>query len=644
MASSAARLAAAQPDVWDSGKQSTDESIGIAYGGPKLESRRRYFWTVRVWDAAGQPAEPAQPAWWEMGLLEKQDWSAKWIHGFDPDEPADRAAGIRWIWIAGQDAFQPPKESSGEFRLVFDLPRKPKSAVLWLTSQAAYQASVNGHALPATRGWQEFEVFDVGGLLATGKNSIVVTAAGGSKVAGLAGLLKIASADGSMERIPTSARWEARPPEGYWKPAADVAELSDKRMGDRWPAQPALLLRGAFTTARPVQSARAYVTSLGSYQLFLNGKRVGNDILTPDWTDYRKRILYQTYDVTSLIARGQNVAGAILGDGWYGSGLGWTLQRFNFGPPPPRLMVQLELQFANGQRQTFVSDESWKWSRSPILRSELYAGETYDARLEQKGWSAAGFRDASWRKAATSNAPAAIVSSQMSPAIQVTESLKPKSITSRDNGDSVVDMGQNMVGWVTLKASGQAGATVRLRFAETLKQDGGVYVDNLRSAEATDSYTLRGGGEEIFEPHFTYHGFRYVEVHGYPGKLDPGAIAGQVFHTANEFSGKFASSNEMVNQIWRNTLWGQRGNLLSVPTDCPQRDERMGWMGDAQVFWRAASYNMDMAAFTHKWMRDVVEAQSAEGGFSDVSPRVIDESDGAPAWGDAGVIIPWTAW
>ena len=622
VATSTARLSA--PDVWDSGKQNSAESNGIVYSGPKLESRKRYYWTVRVWDAAGKVSE-AIPVWWEMGLLAKSDWTAKWISRNDPEQEADRPA-MRWIGTEGQDA--------GRFRLNFDVNQKPRDAVLLLTARGNWKATVNGHEVANWHDWQEVERIDLSDLLVTGRNSIEVAVTGAGKAAVLAALVKITHADGTLERISTE-RWDL---------ARVIADLDDKRFGNVHLPAAAALFRKPLAIDKPVRSARIYATALGSYRLFLNGQRLGKDLLTPDWTDYRKRVLYQTYDITKSIARGNNAIGVILGDGWYGSGLGWNGLRFNFGPPPLRFIAQVEIEYVDGEHQTIVTDGTWKTSASPILRSELYTGETYDARLEQPGWDTAVFQDAAWTAASISDAPPAIVSSQMSPTIQVTETMQPKKVASPADGVYVFDMGQNMVGWAALKATGPAGTKIRLRFAEILKPDGNIYRDNLRAAEATDTFILRGGGSEYFEPHFTYHGFRYIEVTGYPGKPPLDAITGLVFHTANEFTGKFTSSNSMLNQLWRNALWSERGNLESVPTDCPQRDERLGWMGDAQVFWRTASFNMDMAAFTHKWMHDVVEAQSPAGAFADVSPRVVDEADGAPAWGDAGVIIPWTAW
>src|ERR1022692_567405 len=543
VATSTARLSA--PDVGDSGKQNSSESNGIVYGGPKLESRRRYYWTVRVWDAAGKQSE-AIPAWFEMGLLAKSDWSTKWVSRKDTEQEADRAA-MRWIGVEGGDA--------GRFRLNFDVAQTPRDAVLLLTARGNWKASINGHEVANWRDWQEVERIDIGDFLATGKNLIEVTVAEAGKAAGLAALVKLTRADGTLERIPTD-RWEAwrwmsivgGVKHDLWTPVPVIADPDRMYLPD-----PAALFRKPFTIDKPVRSARIYATALGSYCLFLNGARLGKDLLTPDWTDYRKRVLYQTYDITKSIARGTNAIGVILGDGWYGSGLGWNGLRFNFGPPPLRFIAQVEIEYVDGQHQTIATDGTWKTSASAVLRSELYTGETYDARLEQPGWDTAIFQDAAWTAAAISDAPPAVVSSQMSPTIQVTENILPKSVASPAPGVFIFDMGQNLVGWAGLKASGPAGTKIRLRFAEILKPDGNIYRDNLRAAEAIDTFILRGRGAEYFEPHFTYHGFRSVEVTGYPGKPPTDAITGQVFHTANEFTGKFTSSSPML--TWARTWW-----------------------------------------------------------------------------------------
>ena len=366
----------------------------------------------------------------------------------------------------------------------------------------------------------------------------------------------------------------------------------------------------------------------------------------PGWTNYRALLYYQTYDVTAMLHKGQNAVGALLGDGWYASGLVTYQQRFNFGPPPLRLRAQLEIEYVDGTRDRVISDPSWQASDSAVLRSDLYNGERYDARDEQPGWDAPGFQaDKRWRPALRGDAPSARLVSQNFQPIELEQTLKAKAVTSPSPGIFLFDMGQNMVGTERLLVRGPRGTRVQLRFGEVLQPNGQLYVENMRTAGETDVYTLRGGGEETFVPHFTYHGYRYIEVTGYPGKPSLNAVAGLVFHTAAPFTVSFETSNATIQQLWKNILWGQRGNFESIPTDCPQRDERLGWMGDAQVFWRTASYDMNLAAFSEKFDADMRVAQSAEGNFSDITPRVgTVVGDGSPGWADAGVIIPFVAW
>jgi alpha-L-rhamnosidase len=409
---------------------------------------------------------------------------------------------------------------------------------------------------------------------------------------------------------------------------------------------PCPFLRKEFTLRKPLRRARLYAAALGVYELSLNGERVGHDILAPGWTDYRKRALYQTYDVTRQLRRSRNAIGAILGDGWYAGALGWELKRHQFGAGPARLRGQLVVEYADGSRETIGTDGSWEAAPGPILESDLYGGEIYDARRGEPGWNEPGFgpKSGAWKHAAVfTDANPELDAESCSP-IRVTQELAAKRVTEPQPGVFIFDLGQNIVGWARLRARGPAGTTVTLRFGEVLNPDGTLYRANLRRARATDIYTLAGRGEEIWEPRFTYHGFRYVEVTGYPGRPALDAISGRVFHSAMPETSRFTCSDPMVNRLFDNILWGQRGNLMSVPTDCPQRDERLGWMGDAQIFARTACFNMEMAPFFTKWMRDIVDAQSRDGAFSDVSPRVIDPADGAPAWAEAGIVVPWTVY
>jgi alpha-L-rhamnosidase len=668
VASSDDSLRTGEADVWDSGKVDSGESVGITYQGPALESRKRYYWKVRVWDAVGQASESAEAAWWEMGLLHTADWKAKWISWKDPEDDADRQ-GIRWIWVSGQDALAVVPKTTATFRVTVSLSEKAREAVLLLATRGDFVVKVNGHEVDAKTRWTTFDRRDISDQLVVGKNSIEVTVTasdaaergGGAKTttAALAALLKITRSNGSIVRFPTNQRWKAGLEKASISQSAQVVgELTDKRLGDPGQLpQPAACLRRTIMLSKKVQSARLYVTALGSYRVFLNGSRVGADVLTPDFTDYRKRVLYQVYDVTKSLVSGDNVMSALLGDGWYGSGLTWV--GMHFFPPPNRFVAQLELNYADGSHDTVVTDESWKAAASPILRSDIYAGEVYDARHEQSGWEKPGFNDSNWKLAVVADAPALALSSQITAPARVVATLDPKQVTPAANGAYIFDMGQNMVGWVTLKVKGAAGTKVRLRFAEILNPDGTIYTANLRNADATDVYVLRGGDEETFSPHFTFHGFRYVEVTGYPGTPPLDAVKGDVVSSVSgDPVAKLATSSNLVNQMWSIGIWGQRGNFLSIPTDCPQRDERLGWMGDAEVFWRTGSYNFDIGAFSQKFIQDIVDAQTSQGAFTNVSPNTLpfDEGEtegtpawnedmvGAPGWGDAGVIVPWTTW
>jgi alpha-L-rhamnosidase len=663
VASSIDRLQSGQADVWDSGKIESDESVGIAYHGPALESGTRYYWKVRVWDAEGNVSESAETAWWEMGLLHPDDWKAKWITWSNPEDTADRA-GIRWVWVKGQNAIAATPQSKVQFRTELKISQRPQRADLFIAVHGAYTAKVNGHEVGHKSRWEAFDRRDISDELKVANNLIEIEVTSPparddktkTTIGGFAALIKITNPDGKIVRVATDHGWEARP-EGSarWNAAHIVTDLGDKRLGDPGPLpQPAAYLRRSFNNPKKVQRARLYVTALGSYRVFLNGSRVGSDVLTPGFTDFRKRVLYQTYDVTNQVVEGANVIGVLLGDGWYGSPLTWN--GTYYFTPPDRLFAQLELDYADDSHDFVTTDGAWKAEASPIVESQLYGGEFYDARLEHAGWNKPNFDDSAWKPAIVADAPALAVSSEMDSPARIITTLQPKTVTPSKNGAYIFDMGQNMVGWARLKVKGAAGNEVKMRFAEVLNPDGTIYTKNLRNADATDTYVLRGGDEETFEPHFTFHGFRYVEVTGYPGAPSLDAIEGAVASSVDiNPSASLVTSSDLVNRMWQIGLWGQRGNFVSVPTDCPQRDERLGWMGDAEVFWRTGSYNFDIAAFSRKFIQDILDAQTSRGAFTNVSPYTLltskeenppEDSDavGAPGWGDAGVIVPWTTW
>lgn len=387
-----------------------------------------------------------------------------------------------------------------------------------------------------------------------------------------------------------------------------------------------------------ISKARVYVTGLGNYVLFLNGERVGNDLLTPGWTHYPVRLEYQVYDVKDLLLNGNNAAGAVLGNMWWSGGLGWAGgQKYSEGPL--KFLMQLVVEYDDGSAQTVISDNSWKWSDSPIWEDHIYDGEKYDANLEQPGWNEPDFDDLNWAVAEPSSHEGKLHGPN-APALRHHEDLQAVKLNEPVQGEYVYDFGQNMVGWASIKINVPKGDTVIFRYAELLHDDGTVAQENLRSAKVTDM--IVSNGEEIeWEPKFTYHGFRYVQVSGLNYKPDISDLTGKVIYTDQPIVGHFESSNELINNINRNVVWAQKGNFYPAPTDCPQRDERLGWMGDAQIFAPTANFNMHLDRYWSKWMFDITDGQDEEGWVYDVNPPIVVDGPSKPGWGDAVVIIPW---
>jgi alpha-L-rhamnosidase len=454
--------------------------------------------------------------------------------------------------------------------------------------------------------------------------------------------------------------WDEKRQESAWSAAAfwETALLSPTDWKASWvePEQetepprysPAWMLRKEFSANKKIASARAYVTAHGLYELYLNGQKVGDEVLTPGWTTYYKRLQYQTFDVTKFLTNGQNAVGAMLGEGWWRSGLGWE-KNWAFYGKKLAFLCQIHIRYADGSEEWVVTDGSWKCSNEgPVRANEIYYGEDYDARREMPGWSSPKFDDSRWRNVGVANFFKTNLIAANSVPVRKIQEIKPVRIFKTPKGELVADMGQNMVGWVRLKVKGKKGRTVTLRHAEVLDKYGNFYTANLRGAKQQIRYTLRGDkGGETYEPRFTFMGFRYVAIENFPGELTPDALTGIVVHSDMAPTGTFECSHPLVNQLQHNILWGQKGNFVDVPTDCPQRDERMGWTGDAQAFARTATFNMDVAAFFAKWLQDVAAEQRPSGAVPFVIPDVLDHPDStkvgvSAGWGDAAVIIPWT--
>jgi alpha-L-rhamnosidase len=408
------------------------------------------------------------------------------------------------------------------------------------------------------------------------------------------------------------------------------------------------LLRTQLRIDRKVHQARAYVSGLGYYELRINGQKVGDHRLDPGWTDYDRLVLYSTYDITGLLRAGQNVVGVMLGKGKYAQDVSPDVspRRLKmikqYEDAAPKLVLQMKIEFVDGSETRRLSDETWKASDGPIVKDDVYDGEVYDARREKEGWDRPGYDDSAWEPAQVANPPKGrLVSQATCPPIKAVQEIQPVQISNPKPRVYVYDFGQNVTGWVRLHVSGPRGTEVKLRYAEVLHADGMINQIPNRTAKATDTYILKGEGVESYEPRFTYHGFRFVEVTGFPGTPNLATLTGVVVHSAVALVGGFLCSNSLLNGIHTNVLWGQRGNLMSIPTDCPQRDERMGWMGDAQLTSEEAIYNFAMAAFYTKWIRDIREAQADDGSVPDVVPPFWTHYPADPAWGTACIIIPW---
>ena len=707
VATSESALGGGQADIWDSGRVASAQSVGVVYAGPALRPMTRYWWRVTLWDKDGKSMSASVPDWWETGLLAPaavaQQHDVQWIGWQTDEERALRAADARWI-TAPDDATPVAANASQQvlaYRLSFSAQHPVKRAILFVAGEDTVSAWVNGHAVAHAAPmppwhqfpWRKYRRIDVTAAVKAGENLLAIQTlhyvaprakASTEPPVPMSATLLLTAADGTMQSYVTGVgtQWQVRsqatasddstdgdawtrattlPDANDWKPAVDFAGTAAARQMDEplskpWPAESVKALRRSFAIHQPIVSARLYATALGVYSMWVNGHPVSDAMLAPGWTDDRERIVYQTYDLTRQLTQGNNVLAAEIAPGWYSTPLQWFQQPNVYGLTLPSLAALLHLRFADGSDQWIATDSAWKAAQSPILKAEIYDGETRDARLEMPGWKTAAFvEDARWHAAALRN-PALddvrFVAQDFQP-VRVERLLRARSVAQPKPGVYVYDFGQNFAGVERLALSGARGATVRVRTGEIVNADGSLYTDNLRTARSTDTFVLGGSGTEIVQPRFTFHGFRYLEITGLAQPLPLDSVTGVVFHTDAPFTAQLTTGSPMLNQLWSNILWGQRSNFISVPTDCPQRDERLGWAADAQVFWRTASYNMQLAAFSRKYARDLRGTQVGSAAGTDVTgdiygifaPGVTRTSAQSGAgWSDAGVIIPWTSW
>ncbi len=637
--------------MWDSGKVDSSNCVGIRYAGKQLASRREYFWRVHVWDENGAAGDFSQPARFEMALLEPADWTADWISGEAAEgkgyqsKPEGRPDTEKWVQV-----------DLGAARKFSSVALYPAKAVRFPTAPTVPKVLTESYCLPihyrieasdepefaksrvlADRGntdqlagTSEPIVIDVGDQTARYVR-VTATMLGGverSSPAFALAELEVRDTQGSNIAHGTKASALDSVEENGW----GLSRLTDGKRVSQVFATTAMLRR-EFDLENPVRQARAYVTGLGYYELWINGKRVGDRVLDPARTTYGKRVYYSVYDVTKLLKRGPNCVGAMLGQGWW-----WDKSL--------TLLAQVEVTYTDGTRAVITTDQSWRSGQCPITDCWVFGGETYDARLEQPGWSEPGFNDSSWKPVAVAESPTSQLRAQTIQPIKVIETLKPKSVTSPKNGVWVYDFGQNIAGWCRLSAQGEAGTSIRLRHAESLFPDGTINVDNLGPVDnpgplpQADIFTLKGQGTEVLEPRFVYHGFRYVEVTGFPGTPTLESIEAKVVHTAFDRRGSFSCSNDLLNRIYDACLWTQRDNFHSIPTDCPQRDERGGWLGDAHVSSYAMLYSFDMPPAYNKFLRDIQDVQADDGGIPSCAPdEVYSRPD--PMWALAYPLILW---
>lgn len=632
-ASSEELLRSDQGDLWDTGKVESNRSTQVAYGGKSLASGRPAWWKVRVWDKSGTLSSWSDTGYWSMGLLSSGDWKGNWI-GLDGGEGKPQGLmHAHWIWSSEAES------GTRYFRRIFTVPqgRNPVvDALLFVVASGDSTLYINGKKVATGKGVKAPISRDVTQLLKPGPNVMAVSVTGSNNgPSGMIASLQMELVGEELVAIPTDQRWRVSQVKagGWtetsfndlgWKPAKVIGGYGMAPWGDVGWAEhrvlPARMLRKDFRVDGEVRRATLYLSGLGLFEAYLNGHKVSDDVLVPALSDYDKRAFYMTFDVSNGLKRGQNTLGVMLGNGrFFAPRLEAPTPTRTFGYP--KLLLQLEIEHSNGRMERVVSDESWRLTTDgPIRSNNVYDGEVYDATREMEGWSRPGFNDSGWQQAKLVGAPSGVLSAQMIAPIRIMRTLKPVKMTQPKPNQYIFDMGQNMVGWCRLTVSGPRGTKVTLRHAETLRRDGTLYMNNLRSARATDVYTLKGQGTEVYEPRFVYHGFRYVELTGFPGEPSLASLEGRVVHDALPEHAQFATSEPLINRIYKNVLWGTRGNYRSIPTDCPQRDERQGWLGDRSAESRGETYLFDVAAFYAKWVGDIDDSQIPKGSVSDVCP------------------------
>ena len=660
VASSQALLDSDQGDLWDTGKVTSSDTFGIAYAGASLKSHQACFWKVMVWDGNDAPSQWSETTSWSMGLLDPSEWQGDWIgsdqqHHLSSDPPAAPLHGARWICYPSDAGSRAPAEQR-VFLGVLDLPASVEVASAQMTICGDDRATVLVNGIKVARTLDTFQPVtqEVGSFVRPGRNSVRVACQNASPgPTGICLKLVVTSREGTQYVLTSDDRWYCLGHvAGDWK---TVSFESAPQVAVQGPfgvapwglptirrdiTTPPSYLRGTFEVDRPVRRATAYIASLGLADVSLNGQLINQDYFSSGWTDYRKRVYYRAYDVTQTIQQGENVCGAKVSEGWYAGHVGWSTQRNLFGTRP-RVRAMLQVEYEDGTTATFATDGSWQVTEGPTKIADFLIGEEYDATAEVPGWDKPG-----------STPPllgSVDVGAEVSPAIEwhpgppvvEIEEFPAQAMSEPVRGVYVYDIGQNLAGIARLRIEGQPGQRVQIRYAERLDSDGMIYTDNLRLARAVDFYTCKGEGEEVWQPRQTFHGFQYIEITGLDEAPPLDAVTGVALSSNAKLASEFDCSDPNLNRLYKNVLWTQRSNFIDIPTDCPQRDERLGWTGDAQVYVATATRVADVQAFFRKWLVDLTDAQRSDGQFPRVAPLMPREDDGGPAWSEAGVICPW---
>jgi alpha-L-rhamnosidase len=655
VASSSAELASEHGDLWDSGRVDSRATVDIEYAGRALESFELAYWKARVWDQDGTPSAWSLPSRFGVGALSKSDWHARWI-GYDAPlrsvRPVPDLGAARWIGSADE-----AREVA--LRARFEVAEIDANALVVLAAVDDYELYLNGTlaqrggANPLVR--RNAEIQKIAGKLVRGTNTLAVKVrTRGDSPAALCARIVLAPTKGDSEghELQTDAAWRAStdPTSGWESPDFDDGawtRAKELTPGEWLPEidppavflPPPRTLRTEFSTREKPARATLYASALGLYSIELNGTRAHEDWFAPGWTDYRKCIPYRAYDVSALVRAGPNALGVVLADGWYCGMLGQRGQRNHYGSRS-RFLGQFVLEYADGTREFVTSDEHWRAHVGAWREADLYMGERYDARREERGWSEPGFDATRWDPVDVGPEPSAPLASHPGPRIGVVTELAPLSVVERGAGKALFDFGQNVAGVVRLALEAPAGTTLILRFGEELEEDGSLFRRNLTWARSVDQYVARGGGPETWQPRFTYHGFRYVEVSGFPGSARPDLLRALALSSATRDVGEFHCSDPRLERLVENARWTLRANSMDVPTDCPQRGERLGWTGDGQLFAASALWLADLQTLYDKWSIDLLGAQRPDGRFPLTAPAFPLMPVGGPFWEDAGVLVP----